>query len=64
MPETLEILESRRNQLYQKQQTVGKFRRGSISVNYGMCGKPNCACARSGHPGHGPQYLRNATIEA
>ncbi len=63
MPETLEVLESRRNQLYQKLQTVGDFRRGSISVNYRKCGKPNCACARSGHPGHGPQYLWNATIE-
>jgi hypothetical protein len=20
------------------------------------CGKPNCACARAGHAGHGPQY--------
>jgi hypothetical protein len=20
------------------------------------CGKPNCACAAPGHPGHGPQY--------
>lgn len=20
------------------------------------CGKGNCACARPGHPGHGPQY--------
>ena len=20
------------------------------------CGKPNCACARPGHPGHGPQH--------
>lgn len=34
---------------------------GMISVNYRKCGKPNCACAQSGHQGHGPQYLWNTT---
>jgi hypothetical protein len=42
---------------------VGDFRRGTISVNYRKCGKTNCACVRSDHPGHGPQYLWNATME-
>jgi hypothetical protein len=38
------------------------FRRGVISVNYRKYGKKNCACARKDHPGHGPQYLWNASI--
>jgi hypothetical protein len=63
MPESIETLEARREKLYQQLQAVGDFRRGIISVNYRKCGKPNCACARSDHPGHGPQYLWNATLE-
>jgi hypothetical protein len=26
------------------------------------CGKPNCACAAPGHPGHGPQYNLTRTV--
>ena len=40
---------------------LGDFRPGMISANYRKCGKQNCACARPGHPGHGPQYLWNTT---
>ena len=61
MPETLEALERQRTKLYQQLQTVGDFRPGTISVNFRKCGKKNCACARAGHPGHGPQYLWNTT---
>ena len=61
MPETLEGLEQRRLQLYQQLATLGDFRPGMISVNYRKCGKANCACARAGHLGHGPQYLWNTT---
>ena len=63
MPETLETLEARREKLYRELQNVGDFRRGTVSVNYRRCGKPNCACVRPGHRGHGPQYLWNATIK-
>jgi uncharacterized protein DUF6788 len=28
-----------------------------VSENYRKCGKPNCACAARGHPGHGPRLL-------
>lgn len=62
MKETLEELEERRQQLYRQIAEVGDFRRGIVSVNYRKCGKPNCACARSGHAGHGPQYLWNTTV--
>jgi hypothetical protein len=61
MPETLEALELERTKLYQQLQAVGDFRPGIISVNFRKCGKKNCACARKGHAGHGPQYLWNTT---
>jgi len=63
MEETLESLEKKRKELYQKLEALGDFRRGTISVNYRKCGKKKCACAKSGHPGHGPQYLWNTTIK-
>lgn len=62
MAETVEPLEGRRERPYQALAARGDFRRGTISVNYRKCGKPDCACARAGHPGHGPQYLWNAAI--
>jgi hypothetical protein len=49
-------LERRREELYRELSRVGDFRRGSLSEVRRKCGKPNCACARPGHPGHGPQY--------
>ena len=61
MPTALERLEQRRNALYLRLQALGDFRPGAISVNFRKCGKQRCACARPGHPGHGPQYLWNTT---
>ncbi len=63
MEETLESLETKRKSLYQKMEELGDFRRGIISVNFRKCGKKNCACAKPGHGGHGPQYLWNTTIK-
>src|SRR3984957_3637363 len=59
---SLPELESRRAGLYARLAAVGDFRRGSVSENWRRCGKPNCACARPGHRGHGPRFLwtRNA----
>ena len=54
---SLPELEARRDRLYSQLSTVGDFRRGSVSENYRKCGKPNCACAAPGHPGHGPRFL-------
>jgi len=53
---SLPELESRRAGLFARLAAIGDFRRGSITENYRRCGKPNCACARPGHRGHGPQY--------
>ena len=61
MKETLETLELERTKLYQELAALGDFRPGMISVNFRKCGKNNCACARPGHAGHGPQYLWNTT---
>ena len=63
MSDTLSTLEQKRNELYKELQSTGDFRRGTISVLYRKCGKKNCACAKEGHPGHGPLYLWNATIK-
>lgn len=63
MTNELKTLEAKRNSLYKKLMNLGDFRRGTISINYRRCGKKNCACAKPDHPGHGPQYLWNATIE-
>jgi hypothetical protein len=49
-------LEAERARLYADLGQVGDFRRGALSAVRRRCGKPNCACARPGHPGHGPQY--------
>lgn len=58
----LEELEAQRDRLYEQLTEVGDFRRGSISENYRRCGKPNCACARPEHPGHGPRYLWTRSV--
>jgi hypothetical protein len=50
-------LEAERDRLYAQLSAVGDFRRGSVSENWRKCGKPNCACAAPGHPGHGPRFL-------
>ncbi len=50
-------LEAERKRLYRELSNTGDFRRGSIYKSYRSCGKPNCACAKADHPGHGPQYL-------
>jgi hypothetical protein len=55
-------LEQQRQRLYAELAATGDFRRGSISENYRRCGKPNCVCAQSDHPGHGPRYLWTRTV--
>ncbi|MGH3158657.1 MAG: DUF6788 family protein [Streptosporangiaceae bacterium] len=52
----LAALEARRARLYADLSQVGDFRRGALNAVRRKCGKPNCACAAPGHPGHGPQY--------
>jgi hypothetical protein len=54
---SLPELEAQRSELYARLAELGDLRRGSVSENYRRCGKANCACARPGHPGHGPRML-------
>ena len=62
MPESLAVLEERRQQLCQQLVGIGDFRPGTISARYRKCGRGNCACAQqAGHAGHGPQYLWSTT---
>ena len=49
-------LEAERSRLYADLNGVGDFRRGTLRAVRRKCGRPNCACAAPGHPGHGPQY--------
>jgi hypothetical protein len=49
-------LERRRAELFGLILQVGDFRRGALNAVWRKCGKPNCACARPGHRGHGPQW--------
>jgi len=59
---SLAELEAERERLYAQLSEIGDFRRGSVAENYRKCGKPNCACARAGHPGHGPRFLWTRTV--
>jgi hypothetical protein len=58
---SLAELEAERERLFVLLAAVGDFRRGSVSENWRKCGKPNCACARPGHRGHGPRFLWTRT---
>jgi len=55
--EPLDDLEQRRAELYTQLAGTGDFRPGSVNETWRRCGKPNCACAQPGNPGHGPRYL-------
>jgi len=55
--EPLGELERQRAELYARLAGTGDFRPGSVNETWRRCGKPNCACAQPGHPGHGPRYL-------
>ena len=55
--EPLDELERHRAELYARLAGTGDFRPGSVNETWRRCGKPNCACAQPGHPGHGPRFL-------
>lgn len=59
---SLPELEAQRAELLARLAELGDFRRGSVSENWRRCGKPNCACASEGHPGHGPRWLWQRTL--
>lgn len=59
---SLSDLEQQRAELCERLAATGDLRPGSVNATYRRCGKPNCACARPGHPGHGPRYLWTRTV--
>jgi hypothetical protein len=63
MAAELARLQAKRVRLYQALSETDDFRRGSLGATYRRCGKPNCACAKPGHPGHGPRYLLTTKVE-
>jgi len=63
MSDQIKELKLKKAALYKKLAELGDFRRGTISINYRKCGKKNCACAKPGHKGHGPQYLWSTTVK-
>ena len=63
MAKSLTELEAARAGLLRQLATAGDMRRGSITEVYRRCGKDNCACASTGHPGHGPFYAYTTKVE-
>ena len=54
MPDSIPVLEARRQQVLEEIADLGDFRSGSITAVVTRCGKPTCHCARAKDPGHGP----------
>ena len=55
-------LEAERTRLQGELGSVGDLRRGSVYSVHRPCGKPQCACAEPGHPGHGPLHLLSKSV--
>ena len=55
MPPSLPALEMRRSELLRSFANLKDMRPGSIVGAVWRCGKPNCHCARTDDPGHGPK---------
>ena len=56
-------LEAHRARLRADLVAIGDFRPGSVSAVMRRCGKANCACADTAHPGHGPQHLLTKKVD-
>jgi len=63
MSKSIKQLEAERAELLHHLADSGDMRRGSITEVYRRCGKPNCACAESGHLGHGPYYAYTMSVD-
>ncbi len=63
MTDLLTQFEAQRTNLFRQLAAVGDLRRGSITTTSGKCGKPNCHCAQSDDPGHGPNFRLTRRVE-
>jgi hypothetical protein len=50
LPDSLTVLEQQRSQILTQFLQLGDFRKGSVTLTKGRCGKSNCHCHRSGEP--------------
>jgi|SRR5437773_8690171 len=62
MSESLPALEKDRSEVVRQITQLGDFRPGSIVGVMGRCSKPNCRCAQTGDPGHGPNFRLTAKV--
>src|SRR5438094_1148285 len=62
MSESLPALEKDRSEVVRQITQLGDFRPGSIVGVMGRCSKPNCHCAQTGDPGHGPNFRLTAKV--
>ena len=58
-----ETLAARRQDLLQQLASLGDLRPGSLVESYRKCGKPNCRCAATDHPGHGPRWILTHAVD-
>jgi hypothetical protein len=63
MSESLPALEKDRSVVMRQITQLGDFRPGSILGVMGRCSKPNCHCAQTGDPGHGPHFRLTAKVD-
>lgn len=53
---TIQSLEHQIESIKRQILAIGDLRRGSLSRQYSVCGKPTCRCAASPPQKHGPYY--------
>jgi hypothetical protein len=63
MNEPLTTLVDDRSALLRQISALGDFQPGSITSAIRHCGKPECHCAKSGAPGHGPHFQLTQKVE-
>ncbi len=56
-------LRQKRQKIQHELASLGDLRPGSLTPWYRKCGKPNCHCAKEGHPGHGPSWSLTWSVE-
>jgi hypothetical protein len=63
MSTSLSELEAVRERLKLQLSALGDLRPGSLVERYRKCGKPNCHCAQSDEPGHGPSWSLTRNVK-
>ena len=63
MNEPLTTLVDDRSALLRQISALSDFQPGSITSAIRHCGKPECHCAKSGAPGHGPHFQLTQKVE-